>query len=198
MPVPSRPRPDRRQMDGVDHPIALEADNALRRAPPRDRWDFPKNAHANSSQPGTGRSGRAQGLSSRSTESRVFAFRTGSDVDRTVARALPLVRKTSGRIAGQSRPRESEATRANLIGALAANSFALKLLIPMARDGSGERARRKIARASVGPQSVAVSCRVNSAIRVNTNNDMRVWIIFMREALVYRFFAGVLGRHGPR
>src|SRR5213593_2747422 len=49
-----------------------------------------------------------------------------------------------------------------------------------------------IARASVGPQSVAVSCRVNSAIRVNTNNDMRVWIIFMREALVYRFFAGVL------
>src|SRR6059058_5404647 len=90
------------------HPIALEADTALRRAPPRDRWDFPKNADANSSQPGTGRSGRAQGLSSRSTESRVFAFQTGSDVDRTVARALPLVRKTSGRIAGQSRTRESE------------------------------------------------------------------------------------------
>src|SRR5260370_11327987 len=108
MPIPSRPRPDRRQMDGVDHPIALEADNALRRAPPRDRWDFPKNADANSSQPGTGRSGRAQGLSCRSSESRVFAFQTGSDVDRTVARALPLVRKTSGRIAGQSRARESE------------------------------------------------------------------------------------------
>src|SRR5438876_11454570 len=108
MPIPSRPRPDRRQMDGVDHPIALEADNALRRAPPRDRWDFPKNADANSSQPGTGRSGRTQGLSSRSTESRVFAFQTGSDVDRTVPRALPLVRKTSGRIAGQSRATESE------------------------------------------------------------------------------------------
>src|SRR5437868_10960678 len=108
MPIPSRPRPDRRQMDGVDHPIALEADNALRRAPPRDRWDFPKNADANSSQPGTRRSSRAQGLSSRSTESRVFALQTGSDVDRTVARALPLVRKTSGRIAGQSRATESE------------------------------------------------------------------------------------------
>src|SRR5260370_6879475 len=108
MAMPSRAGPDRRQMDGVDHPIALEADNALRRAPPRDRWDFPKNADANSPQPGTGRPGRAQGLSSRSTESRVFAFQTGSDVNRTVARPLPLVRKTSGRIAGQSPPSDSQ------------------------------------------------------------------------------------------
>src|SRR5258708_33237359 len=108
MPIPSRSRPDRRQMDGVDHPIALEADNALRRAPPRDRWDFPKNADANSSQPGTGRTGRKKGLSSRSTESQVFAIQTGSDVDRTVARALPLVRKTSSRIAGKSCARESK------------------------------------------------------------------------------------------
>jgi len=53
-------------------------------------------------------------------------------------------------------------------------------------------------RASGRSRSAAISCRVNSAIRVNTNNDMRVWIIFVREALGYRFFARVLGRIGPR
>ena len=65
-------------------------------------------------------------------------------------------------------------------------------------DGPGDPARRKIARASVGSRSVGISYRVNSAIRVDTNNDMRVWIVFVREALGYRFFAGVLGRLGPR
>src|SRR6202011_3920413 len=52
MSLSSRPRSDRGQMDGTDHPVAVEADNALRRAPARDRRDFAKDADANAPQPG--------------------------------------------------------------------------------------------------------------------------------------------------
>src|SRR5438876_817947 len=137
MSVSSRPRPHRGQMDGADYPTPVEANDALRRASARDRWDFTENVDPNSSQPGTGRSGRSQGVSSRSTESRIFAFQAGTDIDRTVTRALPLVGETFGRVVGQSRPRESETNRANLTGELAANSFARKLLIPcLVRQGA--------------------------------------------------------------
>src|SRR5437667_4039066 len=107
MSISSRPRSNRGQVDGADHPIAVQADNALRRAATRDRWDFAENVDPNSSQLGTRRVGRAQGLSGRSAKGRIFAFQTGTDIDRTVTRALPLVGKTSGRAAGQSRPRKS-------------------------------------------------------------------------------------------
>src|SRR5437588_12668367 len=111
MPIPSRSRSDRGQMDGADHPIAVEADNALRRAPARDRRNLAKDVDPNASQPGAGRSGRSQGLSSRSTESRIFAFQTGPDVDRAVARTLPVVGETSGRASSQSRARKGETQR---------------------------------------------------------------------------------------
>jgi len=68
MSVPSCSRPDRGQMDRPDHSIAVETDNALRRASARDWRDFAKNVDPNSSQPGAGWPGRAQGLSSRSAE----------------------------------------------------------------------------------------------------------------------------------
>jgi len=133
MPIPSRPRPDCRQMDGANHPVAIETDDALRRAPARDRRDFAENVDSNSSQSGAGRSGRSQGLSSRSTEGRIFAFQTGPNVNRTVARALPLVGKTSGRVASQSRAGKSEKRFSRKLidqrGALHYSEFSSKLIL---------------------------------------------------------------------
>src|ERR1700720_2069841 len=51
MPISSRARSDRGQMDGADYPVAVEKDNALRGAPARDRGGFAKDADANPAQP---------------------------------------------------------------------------------------------------------------------------------------------------
>src|SRR5437016_5339740 len=98
-------------MDRTDHPIARQKDDALRGASSRDWRNLAKNVDPNSPQPGAGRTRRAQDLSSRSPESRIFAKQTRSDLDRAVARALSLVGETSRRITGQSRPSESKTRR---------------------------------------------------------------------------------------
>src|ERR1700736_3051375 len=68
MPIPSRARPHCRQMDDADHPVAVEKDDALRRAPARDRRHFAKDAYPNASQSRARRFGRPQSLSGRSAE----------------------------------------------------------------------------------------------------------------------------------
>src|SRR5207302_3393564 len=63
MSVPPRPRSHRRQMDCDCNPAALEKNDALRRAAPRDRRHLAKDVDSNAAQSGTRRLGGAQSLS---------------------------------------------------------------------------------------------------------------------------------------
>src|ERR1700680_2082104 len=95
-------------MDRAHHSDSSQGHDALRRAPARDRRHFPKNVDANAAQSGARRPRAAHGPSGRSAKSGIRAHEIGSDIDRSTARSLPLVGKTSSRAASEPGPGKSE------------------------------------------------------------------------------------------
>ena len=105
VPLSSRPRSNRGQMDGADHPGPREWNTALRRAAKRDRWNLSEDAHANTAQSGARRPGLAQGSSDRAAQSGILAHPSWPHPYRPAARALPMVGAAFARAAGESNAR---------------------------------------------------------------------------------------------
>src|SRR6202171_3637304 len=108
MSVATRARSDCGQVDRAHHSNSGSGHHALRRAPARDRRHFAKNVDANAAQSGARRPRAAHGPSGRSAKSGIRAHEIGSDIDRSTARSLPLVGKTSSRAASEPGSRKSE------------------------------------------------------------------------------------------
>src|SRR6267143_3282315 len=92
---PARARPNCRQMDSSHYPDSGARNDALCRATARDRGHFAKNADPDAAQPRARWPGATHRSSRCPSEGGVLSHEIGPNLDRTIARALPLVGKTS-------------------------------------------------------------------------------------------------------
>src|SRR5437667_272614 len=93
-------------MDGTRYSDFGARNDALRGAAARHRRDFAEDAHADFAQSRARRSRATQSASDRAAQSGIFSHEIGTNLNRATARTLPLVGKTFGRVAGQSRTGE--------------------------------------------------------------------------------------------
>src|SRR6266480_6560642 len=90
-------------MDSSHYPDSGARNDALCRATARDRGHFAKNAHPDTAKPRARWLGTAHRSSRCASEGGVLSHEIGPDFDRAVARALPLVGKTSRGASSESR-----------------------------------------------------------------------------------------------
>ena len=97
-------------MDRAHHSCPGQRDPALRGVATGNRRNFPEDAHANIAQSGARRPGPAQSSSGRPAQGRILAHSARTHVDRSIARALPMVGETSARTASEPRSRPQART----------------------------------------------------------------------------------------
>src|SRR4029453_9628585 len=88
-------------MDSAHYPDSCRRHDALRCASARDWRDFSKNAHSDTAQPGTRWPCATYSASGCAAKSRIFAYKTGTHVNRAVTGTLSLVGKASRRASGK-------------------------------------------------------------------------------------------------